>query len=74
MVSIKVEWEVVCAAWNGDIADDLEWPVTAPFSVFSALIIGSSATTLTAVILVESTSVVDVEFPQIPRYSAPQAL
>jgi len=34
MVSLKVEWEVVCAAWNGDIADDLEWPVTAPFSVF----------------------------------------
>jgi len=24
MVSIKVEWEVVCVSSNGDIADDLE--------------------------------------------------
>ena len=29
MVSIKVEWEVVYALWNGDIADDLECPITA---------------------------------------------
>jgi len=48
-----------------------------PLFLYFALIIGSSATTLTAVILVESTSAVDVEFPQIPlggAYSAPQAL
>jgi len=30
MVSIKVEQEVVCALLNGDIADDLEWPISAP--------------------------------------------
>jgi len=30
MVSIKVEQEVVCALSNGDIADDLEWPLIAP--------------------------------------------
>ena len=30
MVSIKVEYEVVCALSNGDIADDLEWPISAP--------------------------------------------
>ena len=30
MVSIKVEWEVVRALSNGDIADDLECPLTAP--------------------------------------------
>ena len=30
MVSIKVEWEVVCALSNGDIADDLECPLSAP--------------------------------------------
>jgi len=30
MVSIKVEYEVVCALSNGDIADDLEWPLSAP--------------------------------------------
>jgi len=30
MVSIKVEWEVVCALSNGAIADDLEWPISAP--------------------------------------------
>jgi len=30
MVSIKVESEVVCALSNGDIADDLEYPATAP--------------------------------------------
>jgi len=30
MVSIKVEYEVVCALSNGDIADDLECPLTAP--------------------------------------------
>jgi len=29
MVSIKVEYEVVCALSNGDIADDLECPLTA---------------------------------------------
>jgi len=30
MVSIKVEQEVVCALSNGNIADDLEWPISAP--------------------------------------------
>ena len=30
MVSIKVELEIVCALSNGDIADDLEWPLSAP--------------------------------------------
>ena len=30
MVSIKVEYEVVYALSNGHIADDLEWPVSAP--------------------------------------------
>jgi len=30
MVSIKVEQEVVCALSNGDIADDLKCPLTAP--------------------------------------------
>jgi len=30
MVSIKVEQEVVCALSNGDIADDLEYPLAAP--------------------------------------------
>jgi len=30
MVSIKVEQEVVCALSNGDIADDLECPLSAP--------------------------------------------
>ena len=24
MLFIKVEWEVACALWNGDIAEDLE--------------------------------------------------
>jgi len=42
MVSIKVEQEVVCALSNGDIADDLECPLTAPnytpFSVFCTAI------------------------------------
>jgi len=30
MVSIKVEYEVICALSNGDIADDLECPLTTP--------------------------------------------
>jgi len=30
MVSIKVEYEVVCALSNGDIADDRDCPLTAP--------------------------------------------
>ena len=30
MISIKVEYEVVCALSNGDIADDLQCPLTAP--------------------------------------------
>jgi len=30
MVSIKVEYEVVCALSNGDIADDFECPLTTP--------------------------------------------
>ena len=29
MVSIKVEYEIVCALSNGDIADDLECPLAA---------------------------------------------
>ena len=27
IVSVKVEWEVVCALMNGDIANDLQWPL-----------------------------------------------
>jgi len=34
IVSIKVEYEVVCALLNGDIAVDLECPLTTPFSAF----------------------------------------
>ena len=34
IVSIKVEHEVVCSLSNGDIADDLECPLTTPFSAF----------------------------------------
>jgi len=30
IVSIKVEQEVPCALSNSDIAEDLEWPLTAP--------------------------------------------
>ena len=30
MISIKVEYEVVCALSNSDIADDLQCPLTAP--------------------------------------------
>jgi len=36
MVSIKVEYEVVCALLNGDIADDLECLLTAPNHPISA--------------------------------------
>ena len=36
MVSIKVEWEVVGALSNGDIADDFECPLTAQTTPFSA--------------------------------------
>ena len=36
MVSIKVEQEVVCALSNGDIAVDLECPLTTPNQPFSA--------------------------------------
>jgi len=28
MVSVKFEYEVVCALSNGYVADDLEWPLT----------------------------------------------
>ena len=41
IVSIKVEWEVVRALWNGDIAVDLECPLatqTTPFSAFRTAI------------------------------------
>jgi len=38
MVSIKVEYKVVCALSNGDIADDLECPLTTPFSAFCTAI------------------------------------
>ena len=38
MVSIKVEQEVVCALSNGDIAVDLECPLTTPFSAFRTAI------------------------------------
>jgi len=38
LVSIKVEWEVVCALSIGDIADDLECPLTAPnYPIFCIL-------------------------------------
>jgi len=38
MVSIKVEQEVVCTLSNGDIADDLECPLTAPnYPIFCIL-------------------------------------
>ena len=37
-VSIKVEWVVVCALSNGDIAVDLECPLTTPFSAFRTAI------------------------------------
>jgi len=38
MVSIKVEQEVVCALSNGDIADDLKCPLTAPnYPIFCIL-------------------------------------
>ena len=38
IVSIKVEWEVVCALSNDDIAVDLECPLTTPFSAFCTAI------------------------------------
>ena len=38
-VSIKVEWEVVCALSNGDIAVHLECPLTTPFSAFRTAIL-----------------------------------
>ena len=38
MVTIKVEYEVVCALSNGDIAVDLECPLTTPFSAFCTVI------------------------------------
>jgi len=38
IVFIKVEQEVVCALSNGDIAVDLECPLTTPFSAFCAAI------------------------------------
>jgi len=38
MVSIKVEYEIVCALSNGDIADDLECPLAAPnYPIFCIL-------------------------------------
>ena len=38
MVSVKVEWEVLCALSNGDIADDFECPPTAPnYPIFCIL-------------------------------------
>ena len=39
IVSIKVEYEVVCALLNGDIAVDLECPLTAPnYPIFCILL------------------------------------
>jgi len=38
IVSIKIEQEVICALWNGDIAVDLECPLTTPFSAFRTVI------------------------------------
>jgi len=38
MSSIKVEYEVVCAPSNGNIADDLECPQTTSFSAFCTAI------------------------------------
>ena len=38
ILPIKVEWEVVCALSNGDIAVDLECPLTTPFSAFCTAI------------------------------------
>jgi len=38
MVSIKVEYEVVCALSNGGIVRDFECPLTAPFSAFCTTI------------------------------------
>jgi len=38
IVSIKVEYKVVFALSNGDIADDLECPQTTPFSAFCTTI------------------------------------
>jgi len=38
MVSIKVEWKVVCALSNDDISDDLECPLTTLFSAFCTAI------------------------------------
>ena len=38
IVSIKVEYEVVCVLSNGDIAVDLECPLTTPFSAFRTAI------------------------------------
>ena len=35
IVSTKVKWEVVCALSNGDIAVDLECPLTTPFLHFA---------------------------------------
>ena len=37
IVCIKVEQEVVCALSNGDIADDLECPLTAPTAIHSVV-------------------------------------
>jgi len=34
IVCIKVDYEVVYALSNGDIADDLEWPLTILISTF----------------------------------------
>ena len=41
MVSITVEYEVVCALSNGDIADDLKCPLTIPFYAFRTAILFS---------------------------------
>jgi len=38
IVSIKVEYEVICALSNGDIAVGLECPLTTPFSAFRTAI------------------------------------
>jgi len=38
IVSIKVEWEVVCALSNGGIAHELECPLTTPFSALHTAI------------------------------------
>jgi len=51
MVFIKVEWEVVCALSNDDIASDIGWPLIAQttpmstiFAAFHIFVVGWSWT------------------------------